>query len=43
VKIYVAVVEALMKKERQGVTQETIPPLNADVFFCRFIGISPCV
>ncbi len=41
VKIYVAVVEALRKKERQGETQETIkmsftPPLNADVLFCRF-------
>jgi hypothetical protein len=40
VKIYVAVVEALRKKERQGETQETIkmgfiPSLNADVLFCR--------
>jgi hypothetical protein len=43
VKIYVAAVEALRKKERQGETQETIkipefhPPLNANVLFCRFI------
>jgi hypothetical protein len=46
VKIYVAAVEAVRKKESQGETQETIkiiklsefhPPLNANVpFFCRF-------
>jgi hypothetical protein len=41
VKIYVAAVEALRKKERQGETQETIKmsftsPLNANVLFCRF-------
>ncbi len=39
VKIYVAAVEALMEKERQGQTQETIKipefhsPLNANVLF----------
>jgi hypothetical protein len=39
VKIYVAAVEALMEKERQGETQETIKipefhsPLNANVLF----------
>jgi hypothetical protein len=43
VKINVAAVEALMKKERQGETQETgwfpefHPLLNANVLFCRFI------
>jgi hypothetical protein len=41
VRIYVAAVEALMEKERQGETQETIKipefhsPLNANVLFCR--------
>jgi hypothetical protein len=44
-KIYVAAVEALRKKERQDETQFTtkidgflsfIPPLNANVLFCRF-------
>jgi hypothetical protein len=42
VKIYLAAVEALGKKEREGETQETIkwflefhPPLNSNVFFCR--------
>jgi len=52
VKIYVAAVEALMKKERQDETQFTtkmdgflsfIRPLNAYVLFCRFFLISPCV
>jgi len=45
VKIYVAALEALMKNERQDETQFTtkvdgflsfIPPLNANVLFCRF-------
>ncbi len=45
-KIYVAAVEALWKKERQGETQKTIKidgflsftlPLNAKVLFCRFL------
>jgi hypothetical protein len=44
VKIYVAAVDALRRKERDGETQETIkiddflsfsPPLNANVLFCR--------
>jgi len=48
VKIYVAAVEALREKERQGETQETIidgflssppPLLNANVLFCRFLKI----
>jgi hypothetical protein len=49
VKIYVAAVEALRKKETRGETQETMsflsfnPPLNANVLFWRFILISPCV
>jgi hypothetical protein len=52
VKIYVAAVEALMKKEKQDETQFTTkidgflsftPPLNANVLFCRFFLISPCV
>jgi hypothetical protein len=46
VKIYVAAVEALRKKERQDETQFTTkidvfsefhPPLNANVLFCRFV------
>jgi hypothetical protein len=45
VKIYVAAVEALRKKEKQDETQFTTkidgflsfnPPLNANVLFCRF-------
>jgi hypothetical protein len=46
VKIYVAAVEALRKKERQDETEFTTkidgflsftpPPLNANVLFCRF-------
>jgi len=45
VKIYVAAVEVVRKKERQDETQFTtktdsflssIPPLNANVLFCRF-------
>jgi hypothetical protein len=52
VKIYVAAVEALKKKERQSETQESSKlmvfwvstPLNANVLFCRFFfWISPCV
>jgi len=54
VKIYVAAaLGALRKKERQGETQEPSilmvfwvsppPPLNANVPFCRFFLISPCV
>jgi hypothetical protein len=44
VKIYVAAVEALMRKERQGETQGTLmvfwfhPLLNAKVHFCRFFS-----
>jgi hypothetical protein len=45
VKIYVAAVKALRKKERQDETQFITkmdvlwvsPPLNANVLFCRFI------
>jgi len=42
VKIYVAAVEALMKKERQGETQGILmvlwfhPLLNANALICRF-------
>jgi hypothetical protein len=45
VKIYVAVVEALRKRERQGGKEKDRvidgflsfpPPLNANVVFCRF-------
>jgi len=49
VKIYVAVVEALRGKKKDGVNHqnwwfpEFHPLLNADVLFCRFFGISPCV
>jgi hypothetical protein len=53
VKIYVAAVEALRKKERHGETQEpsklmvfwvSPPTLNANVLWCRFFfKISPCV
>jgi hypothetical protein len=54
VKIYVAAVEALTKKERQGETQFTtkidgflsfIPPLNANnVLFCMFFfNVTLCV
>jgi len=53
VKIYVAAVEALRKKERQGETQETIkidsflsfaPPKNANVLFCRlFLNLTLCM
>jgi hypothetical protein len=43
VKIYLAAVEALRKKERQGETQEprlffeVRSPLNASVLFCRIV------
>jgi hypothetical protein len=49
VKIYVAAMEALRKKERQGETQETIKmsftsPLNANVLFCRFfLNLTLCM
>jgi hypothetical protein len=52
VKIYVAAVEALRRKERQDETQFTtkiygflrfIPRLNANVLFCSFFFFSPCV
>jgi len=51
VKIYVAAVEALRKKERQSETQETIfpefsptPLLNANVFFLQvFKNLTPCM
>jgi len=48
VKIYVSVVEALRKKERQGETQEWFPefhpPLNANVLFCRFfLNLTLCM
>jgi len=52
VKIYVAAVEALRKKERQGETQETMkidsflgfaPHWMLMYFFARFFWISPCV
>ncbi len=51
-KIYVAAVEALRKKERQGETQITFnidgylsftSPLNDNVFFAGIFLISPCV
>ncbi len=49
VKIYVAAVEALKKKERQSETQDSSklmvfwvssPPLNANVLFCRFFFLN---
>ncbi len=52
VKIYVAALQALRKKDRQDQRQvyhqnwwfsEFHPPLNANVLFCRFFFISPCV
>jgi hypothetical protein len=55
VKIYVTVVEALRKKERQGETQKIIlmndflsfttppPALNANVLFCTIFSIVPCL
>ncbi len=51
-KIYVAVVEELKKKEKQGETQETInfdnllsftPPWMLMYLFVGFLKISPCV
>jgi hypothetical protein len=51
VKIYLAAVEALKKKEKGGETEETIkwflefhPPLNANVFCCRlFFNLTLCM
>jgi len=53
VKMYVAAVEELGKKERQDETQFTTkidgflrftpPSLNVNVLFCRFFLMSPCV
>ncbi len=53
-KIYVQVVEKIFKKERKDethlITKENgflsfrpPSPLNVNVFFCRFLKISPCV
>jgi hypothetical protein len=41
VKIYVAAVEALRKKEKQGETQEFHSLLNANVLFCRIFKNLP--
>jgi hypothetical protein len=37
VKIHVAAVEALLKKERQGETFGVSPPLNANVLFLQVL------
>ncbi len=44
VKIYVAAMDVLRKKERQGVTPEFHSLLNANVFFCRvFFNLTLCM